>query len=250
MNAEDYSVMYRVEKEYWWFAGKRYLLSLLLKKYIGNKNNLKILDVGCGTGIIMKMLGSYGKVYGIDSSDVALNFCRKRGIKNIKKADVCKIPYREGEFDLVTALNVLYHKNVKDDFKAISEMHRVLKPGGIFIMTESAMKCLFGKHDIRHYGARRYSKKELLMKLKKAGFKIEKITFFNFIFFPFAYISRKLGNLMNLPVKSDVDLDINPLLNNFLKIIFKAEIFFIKYMDYPFGINIACACRKGDENQK
>ena len=236
--------MYEVEKKYWWFAGKRYLLSIFLKKYLKNKNNLKILDVGCGTGIIMKMLESYGKVHGIDTSDVALNFCRKRGIRNIKKADVCSIPYKKEEFDLITSLNVLYHKNVKDDFKAISEMYRVLKPGGILIVTDSAMKCLFGRHDITHHGIRRYSKKELLSKLRKTGFQIKKTTYFNFTLFPFAYMSRKIGNFVNSPVKSDVDVNINPLVNGFLKAIFKAELFLIKYINYPFGINIACVCKK------
>jgi SAM-dependent methyltransferase len=138
------------------------------------------------------MLKKYGKAYGIDISDDAIRYCKIRGIKNVKKSNVMNIKFKNDMFDVVTSLGVFYHRNVRDDVRGMKEVHRVLKPGGRLIFFDCAMMCLFGKHDMAFDGARRYSKKELESKLKKAGFKLEEMSYINTLLFPAVFIKRKL----------------------------------------------------------
>ena len=242
MQKEEYEKMYHFEKEYWWFSGKRFLVKNCLKKFF-RKENLKILDVGCGTGLNMKMMSKFGDVSGVDVAEEALGFCKKRGLSNVKESEVEKLDFEDKSFDVVTALDVLYHKNVKDDIKAMKEIGRVLKPNGYFIMTDSAMKCLYGKHDLAQHGIRRYSKKELKSKLKEAGFEVKKISYYNTLLFPPVYVKRKLDKLSDSEPKGDVQ-EINPLFNFILKMMYKLELSFLKYVDYPFGVSILAVCRK------
>lgn len=237
MNKEEYEKMYKFEEEYWWFVGKRFLLDSFLKKYC--KNNLKILDVGCGTGITMNTLSKYGDVYGIDASSIAVDFCHKRGIKNIKLARIQALPYSNNEFDIITCLDVLYHKGVQDDTQAIKELYRVLKPNGYLFITDAAMMCLYSRHDRALHGIRRYAKKELKSKLEKAGFKIKKLTYYNILFFPLVYVHRKLSKKPSSDIQK-----INPILNYILKNLFKVELSLIKLINYPFGVGVFCIAQK------
>ena len=160
------------------------------------------------------------------------------------KSDVMEIKYDNNSFDVVTALGIFYHKAVTDDVRGFKEIHRILKPGGRFIIFDCAMKCLFGKHDIAFHGARRYSKAELKQKLQSAGFVVEKISYVNTLLFPVVYVKRKLDMLTNAPVKSDLETSINPVINNFLTKIYLSEIKLLKHVNYPFGVNIVAVGRK------
>lgn len=245
MEKQLYDTLYKLEGKYWWFVGQRFLIHQLLNKYYPRcKKRLLLLDVGCGTGLTMQELNKFGKAYGIDIADEALRFCRKRGLANIKKSNVMGIKFNDGLFDIVTSLGVFYHKNVTDEAKAFSEIYRVLKPGGRLLFFDCAMMCLYGKHDLAFHGIRRYSKKELTYKLKRAGFTIEKITYVNTLLFPALYLSRKLGKMTRSKPKSEVQESISPLLNLILKALYKMEIRGAIYSNYPFGINIFAVARK------
>jgi len=244
MERQLYETLYKVERTYWWFAGQRFLLNNLLQRYYDSKKGLKLLDVGCGTGINMQLLSKFGTAYGIDISDYAIHFCKMRGIKKIKKSNVMNIKFNNNIFDVVTSLGVFYHRNVTDDVKAMKEIYRVLNPGGRFFIFDLAMKCLYGKHDIAFDGIRRYSRRELKLKLEQIGFNVEKISYVNTILFPAVYISRKIGILTKSKPKSEVQDYINPALNSILKVLFKTELNLVNYINYPFGVNIFAVARK------
>ena len=245
MKKQEFEVMYKLENKHWWFVGKRNLIFNFMDKLYKNKNNLNILDIGCGTGIIMQKLSKYGKVYGIDVSDDALKFCKARNLKNIKKASVMKIPFKNNSFDLVGCFDVLYHKGINDDLKAIKEIYRVLKKSGRLLVTDSAMICLWSKHDIATHARQRYNKKELKEKLEKAGFIIEKMSYYNFFLFPLVFIMRKLDNIFNKnkPAKSNIQ-ETNPLFNKILISIFKIESKLLNFINFPFGVSIFCIAKK------
>ena len=244
MDKKIYDIVYKIEDTYWWFVGQRFLLNEYLKKYYNSKKNLKLLDVGCGTGINLNLLNKYGKAHGIDMSDEALRFCKIRKIRNVKKSNVMDIKFNSNSFDVVTSLGVFYHRNVTNDVKGLKEIYRLLKPSGRFFLMDPAMKCLFGKHDIAFHGIRRYSKEELQSKLEKVGFVVEKISYFNTFLFPFVYLKRKVEKLSKSEPKSEVQETINPLINSILEGLFKIEIKGLDYVNYPFGINIFAVAKK------
>lgn len=244
MEKETFEILYNTEEKYWWFAGQRYLINKFLNKYYDSRKDLMLLDVGCGVGSTLNMLNNFGRAYGIDISSKAITFCKKRGLNALKKSNVMDIKFKGNSFDVVTSLGVFYHKQVRDDTKALREIYRILKPGGRLFFTDSAMMCLYSKHDMYFHSARRYSKQELLFKFKKAGFIVEKLSYFNTLFFPIIYLSRKWNTCIRSQPKSDVRRNMHPILNSILKTIYLIELYCIQYIQYPLGVNIFAVVKK------
>ena len=99
-----------------------------------------ILDAGCGNGVYSLTLGlSDSIVYGVDSSDKAISQCRRMseemGADNVSfyKADILKLPFGDNSFDRIIFSETMEH--IREDKKAIAELHRVLKPDGIMVMS-------------------------------------------------------------------------------------------------------------------
>lgn len=101
----------------------------------------KILDVGCGPGLLVKGFAEYKKnwdVVGADISSHALALARKncKGLKNsaLVKSTVYKLTFKDDEFDLVVCKDSFHHFDKPD--KALKEMLRVLRPGGILYLQD------------------------------------------------------------------------------------------------------------------
>ena len=158
MDTKEYETSFKVEENYWWFVGQQFLVREFLQKHYPGQKDLHLLDIGCGTGITLQILQEFGKAEGMDLSDDAIDFCKKRGF-SITKGDVAKMPFPDDSFDIITCLGVFYHEGVKDDLMAMKEIKRILKPGGRLLSMDCAMPSLYGKHDLAFHGIRRYTKK-------------------------------------------------------------------------------------------
>ncbi len=244
MEKKEFDVMYKIEENHWWYASNRKMIFYFFGRYYQkNGKQIKILDAGCGTGYILKTLQGYGDAYGIEISDYALKLCKKRGFSSLKKASVQNIPFKANFFDAIGCFGVLYHKNVKDDEKAISELFRVCKNGGrAFITSPAHISLSFSSHDRGQHTRRRYTSKELAAKLKAAGFEIDKISYYNSLIFPAVYIKRWLEIKFGLKSR-DAKKD-NFIVNALLKSIMSFEIFLMRHIDFPFGVSIFCIAKK------
>ena len=138
MQAEEYDRMFRLEDSYWWFVGRHELALGFVEQRFGDRRNLCILDVGCGTGAMSRKLAPYGDVVSADFSPLALSYSQRRGVTRLCASDAMRLPYRDGAYDLVVALDILEH--VSDDQAALNEFQRVLKPGGVLIVTVPAYR--------------------------------------------------------------------------------------------------------------
>jgi len=237
MESNLYDLFYEQERNHWWFQARKEIILKLIKDYIKPKEDLKILDIGCGTGMTMEALGKFGEVWGVDNNPKAIDYCRKRGLKNLILADFpSQVPLKE-KFDLITFLDVLEH--IEGDAKAIKTAKGLLEPGGVLLITVPAFQFLWSPHDIANHHVRRYDKEELSAKIQLAGFKIIKLSYYNFFLFLPTLIKKNIDRIKykNLP-KSHLNEKTSRLMNRIYKIIFSLEKNVLTHISFPVGVSL------------
>lgn len=238
-----YKILNETAEENWWYRVRRKMVKNFIKRYSvgGDKRGLEILDIGCGTGALLKELEDFGVCYGLDNSWQAIDFCKKGLIGNVKIGDATNIPYKDNKFDIVLAMDILEH--IKDDELSIKEIRRVLKDGGLAIIFVPAFNFLWGKSDElgRHY--RRYRLKDLKLKIKNNGFYIIKASYFNFFLFAPIMFARFFIRILSIPIKSENEIGIKSI-NSILYFIFYTESILFNYINFPFGVSAMVICRK------
>ena len=246
MEKQEYQKHFELEQDFWWFAGKRLVVLSILKFRKILDGNTHTLDVGCGTGYNLKVFQEYGSAAGCDISLEALNYSKQRGLQKITQANAEELPFKDNSFDLITLLDVLYHKNVQSDVNALKETRRVLKQDGFLLITDSAFNFLRSRHDLAFHTRERYTRKSLCRRLEQADFKAVKICYYNFfLFFLIAFI-RLLGK-RPLKKKNKVESDlkqVHPVINAVLLSVLKLEARLIKRVNFPFGSSILCLVKK------
>ncbi len=94
----------------------------------------KVLEIGCGGGAMTRGIKFYRpdlEVYGLDFSENSLKYARKNpGGVNFIQGDIFNMPFKSNSFDAVVCFDVLEH--LENLPKALGEVRRILKPGGIF----------------------------------------------------------------------------------------------------------------------
>jgi SAM-dependent methyltransferase len=242
MQQHTYAIMNRVEDSHWWFVGRRLILESFLKEIVQKlkKQNPKILDIGCGTGANLEMLAQFGESEGVDVSDDALEFCKAKGLK-AHKGLAEKLPFADESFDLVTALDVVEH--LDDDIAGLKEMNRVLRKDGRALMFVPAFMFLWGvQDDISHHRIR-YTKRQIVERVRQSGFEIERATYANITFFAPILTGRALMKLTGIKPESENNITIGAL-NGFLGKLFGAERFWLKNFNFPFGVSIVIVAKK------
>lgn len=243
MDKSYYRIFFQVQKKHWWFVTKKKIVLDLIQHYVlAQDGGLRILDIGCGSGLMLNALEQVGETSGMDMSDEAIGFSREIFGGTVKKGFLPgNIPYDNEYFGLVTALDVIEH--VEDDRSALKAIHAKMVPGGQAIITVPACMFLWSEHDVLNEHKRRYTCSELREKLIEAGFTVEKISYFNTFLFPAISLVRLINNVLKRKGGSDVDLP-SPIVNYVLEKIFSAEMFFLRFMDFPIGVSVLAVVRK------
>lgn len=237
MELKEFDKMAEFEETYWWWVGKRNIIKSILNRL--NLDHANILDGGCGTGFNLKYLKDYGNITGLDISREALDFCKKRENKKLVQADAENLPFKDGVFDVLTSLDCLEHL---DDDRCIKEYFRVLKPEGHLIVTVPAFMFLWSKHDEALHHKRRYNKDQLKNLLESNGFKVIKLSYWNF-FLLFPIVAIRLVKKWVANGEDEVETDIKELpniINSFLISVLKFESSIISLTNLPIGVGLIC----------
>ncbi|MGZ8843455.1 MAG: class I SAM-dependent methyltransferase [Pyrinomonadaceae bacterium] len=243
MQQHTYSIMYELEGKHWWFIGRRKIISTFVERICRDlgKQKPQILDVGCGTGANIQMLSNFGATEGVDVSAEALDFCRARGLAKVKQGAAEALPYEDASFDLVTGLDVVEH--LDDDVAGLKEMRRVLRPRGRALLFVPAFMFLWGVQDDISYHRRRYTLTDLKQRLAESGLEVERATYANITFFLPILIGRVIMRLTGVRPTSENNITIGAL-NGFLGWILGAESWWLRRMNFPFGVSIVCVARR------
>ena len=231
--------MYQLEDTYWWFVARRELALQFLHQVV--PADALILDVGCGTGKGQDSFGALGTVFGVDFSQDALEFCHERGLTRIARANAEALPIQSGKFDVVVTLDTVEH--IPDDQAAVSEIARILKPGGVILLNVPAYQWLWGPHDVALMHQRRYTRTQVKKLLEANGFVIERLTYHIFFLFPLVALSRFLSKFKKGEAEAKLP-SIPKWVENIFKIVQRGEAALIARANLPWGSSIVALARK------
>jgi len=187
--ADYFGQLINLEKENFWFRSRNRLIIWALARYFPKAKNL--LEIGCGTGFVLSGIRQVlpdVALYGSDIFIDGLAFAQKRlpGV-SLFQMDARNIPF-VCEFDTIGAFDVLEH--IDDDNTILFQMFKATRPGGGILITVPQHRFLWSNVDEYACHKRRYTRKELVQKVERVGFKIIRTTSFVSFLLPLMLISR------------------------------------------------------------
>ena len=173
-----------------WARSRNRLFKRLVEGNLKPTGKTVLLEIGCGIGDFIRHLADSERLQ-ITGSEVYL-----KGLvyakKNLPHVDFVQFDVTQGtigiEFDMICAFDVIEH--IDDDKTALANIHRMLKPNGVVLLSVPQYMFLWSRLDELVKHKRRYSKRELLAKLEKSGFDVGYTTSFVFVLFPLMLLSR------------------------------------------------------------
>lgn len=243
MKKTEYARMAEREATYWWHLGRLKIIETYLRQATKDKQKIKILNVGCGTGGTLPLLEKYGTVDNVDVSDEALKFMKKLGYSRLTKVDGTTMPFKDNSYDIVVAFDVLEH--IKDDAAALREWRRVLKPGGEIVMTVPAFQWLWSGHDVSLYHFRRYTTGRVRRLAQAAKLHPRRTSYAIVFSLPLIVGFRTLHKLTGKTADSetsyvDVPNWVNSLFTRFLGV----EAWFHRYIRFWLGTSVIARLQK------
>lgn len=214
-DAQHLDVLEKAEPYHFWFQNRCDKICHTFHQFVHKKS--RILEIGGGTGFVAEKMLKLG--YSIELGEVhsnGLNYAKKKGIKKLYQFDLFSPPFDE-EFDVICLFDVLEHLN--DEGLALSCIKKMLKPGGLIILTVPAHQWLWSQEDVIAGHKRRYTKKHLEVLFHSSKMAPLHIRYFFSAILPFLFLRRW--------VKKDpsFDLKLNFFMNRLCDLLTKSEFY-------------------------
>ena len=153
--------------DYWWYQARSRLLEEALGDFVPAGG--RVLDVGSADGPSAAWFRDRAQ------TPVALDI-DPRGLTG---DDVCgsatALPFRDGSFDAVAAFDVVEHCDPES--AVLRELHRVLRRGGVLVLSVPAYQWVWSDHDVANGHHRRYTRGRIVDAVTAAGFTVDRATY-------------------------------------------------------------------------
>lgn len=246
MDAAVYRAHAELERDHWWFVGRRAVVGDVIEHHVGARIG-RILDVGCGTGGMLPLLARFGGVTGLEPEPFAVDHARGQPVEaEVVLGRVPEDVPPTGDYDLVTAFDVIEH--LADDVGALRAMAAAARPGGSVLVTVPAVPWLWSEHDVANGHFRRYRRSDLARVLKEAGLEVRHLSSFNAVLFAPIAAVRLAGRLRrkDRPGRSDFDMGIPPRpVNRGLALALGGERRLVSRRGLPIGVSLIAVARVG-----
>ncbi len=237
MSPDAYLQVAETEAEHWWFRGRRDVLRSILRR-LALLSRARVLEVGSGTGGNLETLAEFGSVSEIEMDETARRLTAKsNGERFDIRAGHCPddLPFDVERFDLICFFDCLEH--IADDVGSLARMRTILAPDGKIVVTVPAYQWLWSAHDVFLQHHRRYSRATPTACADEAGYRIERITYFNTLLLPLAIAVRFIDRLLKRD-RSSGDATPSGVLNTLLYRIFSAERHWVSHGALPCGVSL------------
>ena len=235
MERAVYQQMAELDDRHWWYRARRRIIADLIRREVSPPSNAKILEIGCGTGHNLAMLGGFGHVDGLELDDEARELSEKRLGRRVMRSplpELGEVP--DHHYDLIGAFDVIEH--IEDDRAALKSIAAKLKPGGKLVMTVPAHQWMWSAHDVVNHHKRRYSRRLLKELIGASPLKLDRIGYFNSLLFPLAVVERAVSRLRGKDT-ADVKLP-SAALNAALEKVFVSERYLVGRLPLPPGLSL------------
>ncbi len=242
MDPAEYANLEAVEATHWYYAGKRALVRWWLERTGPLKPEGLLLDCGAGTGRFALDLQQRCRVLVLDDHEEALRLLRARfRPEQVLSLSGETVPLPDGSLDYVTALDVLEH--VRDAGAVVRGFRRLLRPGGVAVVTVPAGMALWSDWDVALHHFRRYDRAELRALFPPADWEVVHVNYTNVVAYPAVWVLRKLGRRTRAAGATRAEDRIPPrALNSLLRALF---VFTGKLrVPFPFGVSLLLVARR------
>jgi SAM-dependent methyltransferase len=190
MDAAEYANIAALETEHWYYSGKRRFVRDWIQRVRPPRPEDVLLDCGAGTGSFAKEMEQFCRVMVVVDHEEALKLLRPRfQPEQILSLAGDQVPLPDGALEYVTALDVLEH--VPDDAAVVRGFHRLLKPGGLVVVTVPASMALWSDWDVALHHFRRYSRPQLRALFPAEGWETVYVNYTNVLVYPAVWAVRR-----------------------------------------------------------
>lgn len=239
--AEEYVSL---EKEHWWFRGRRVILRQLLRNEIDWSEPRTVLEIGVGPGEnLYTLYPENAELMGVEPDADNARRADERGPVQVHQGTVENLPdvLKDRSFDIIAMFDVLEH--IEDDRGALEILRMRLKPGGRLVLSVPAYQWMWGEHDEVNLHFRRYTRGGLKRLLEDAGLAVRRATYFNTLLFPPIALVRLLARLMRNrkerggAAESDFKKPAG-VISGILFRLFASEAIWLRLISFPFGVSV------------
>lgn len=191
MQSAEYEKLDRIDAEHWFYRGKRAIVRHFIKKHVTLDRNDLLIDAGTGTGRWPVAMSRRCRVIGLDDHDESIHLARPRiesAGGQLVQTKLDDIPLPSQCATVVTAMDVLEH--LDDDAGAVRELSRLVKPGGLLVITVPALRWLWSDWDVVLHHRRRYHRPELQQLLSRPDLEVVHLKYTNSFALPLILLVR------------------------------------------------------------
>ena len=247
MQREAFEQFARLDRDHWWFCGRRAVYLGLLEHALAGLRPARALDLGCGPGGFLPGLSKLCER--VVAADPDLDSLRAIGAEQRVQSNASNLPFAAESFELVCLFDVLEH--LEDDLAALREVQRVLKPGGLVMLSVPAYPWLFSNNDRVAMHRRRYTRTSTRRALEQAGFEVLRNTHSNVLLAPLIILftlTAKAFEATALAQRDSTRTNLSYRLPRFAHALlfrtFASELVFTRRFDARFGHSIAAIARR------
>ncbi|HEX7557335.1 MAG TPA: class I SAM-dependent methyltransferase [Leptolinea sp.] len=243
--------LFAAEERHFWFTARNKVISSLVRKSLTDRTEVHLLEVGCGTGNVLRALEKEFPDFhlvGMDLFQEGLKFARRRVNCALVQADLAYPPFGR-LFDLIGLFDVLEH--IKEDNLVLKHIFEMVRPDGWMLLTVPANPSLWSYFDVASHHVRRYTVEDLREKVQSAGFEVQFASPYMSATYPLVWFNRHSKNKAAINDESKVqsqaedELKNIPVVNDILRGILSLEAGWLSRGNLlPFGSSLVLLAHK------